>query len=413
MQWIQPEIATGAYSKVVTQQLVENLEILDVRDLVDKSGNNLDYIKKKVDDGVSLLKTGKKIVVCCDYGMSRSNSIAIGIISRFYNKSFSDAARMVISIVDETGIKIEMLNTVYAALHIEKIKFNNTKRILLTGGSGFLGKATTKTLSKEFDVIAPSSKELNLLDASIEADLFIKEKNIDTVLHLANPKIFTTNISLGETLIMLKNILDICRTNNLRFIYLSGWEIFSGYSSKGLNATEELMPFPKGTYGETKWFAELMINNYVQNYDLNAVIIRSGPVYGTNGDKPKFIYNFLDKALGGKAITTHKYKNGFPCLDLLFSGDLVNLILLVCKSSTKGVIHAGTGKLTSTYDVAHKIKQLVNSTSEITYVEMNDDAPNIMMDCSRAEKLFKWEPTVELNEGLSLIINHFLKTTHE
>nr|MCU0323536.1 NAD-dependent epimerase/dehydratase family protein [Chitinophagaceae bacterium] len=333
MRWLIDNIGTAAYNEVYNNKLYQDCVILDVRDLVDKSGNDSSYIQTKITECLSLLHAKSKVIICCDYGMSRSNSIAIGSISKWLKIEFDEAVEIVKSKVDESGIKIEMLDTVYKALNIISNKTDKTENILVTGGSGFLGITLIDKLSIDFKVVAPRSKEIDLIHDTISLDLLIKKNSIDTIIHLANPKIFTTNKSTGDTLVMLKNILDICRTNDVKLIFLSGWEIYSGYKSLGLLANESLKPNPKGTYGETKWLCELLIRKYIENYNIKCQIIRSGPVYGMNGDKPKFIFNFINKALAADDIVTHKYLNGFPCLDLLYVDDLIDLIIKVCKSN--------------------------------------------------------------------------------
>ena len=112
---------------------------------------------------------------------------------------------------------------------------------------------------------------------------------------------------------MLKNVLDVCRANRVKLIYPSGWEVYSGYRSEKLLASEALPRLPKGPYGEAKYLSEIFIENHHRNHGINYAIIRSAPVYG-GGDRPKFIYNFIEKALRGDPILAHRYLNGPPSI---------------------------------------------------------------------------------------------------
>jgi UDP-glucuronate decarboxylase len=407
MKWLTDDIATAAYSEVIKIELGTNVVILDVRDLVDKSGNDLDYIISKVNFGLELLKGGCRIIVCCDYGMSRSNSIAVGIIVKFYNVSFSNAVDTIKSKVEESGVKVEMLNTVYKALFKLDSKVDQKKSILITGSSGFLGKSILKKLSSKYSFVAPSSKQINLLTDSISLDLLIKEKNINKIVHLANPKIFTTNGALGDTLVMLKNILDVCRSNDVTLIYLSGWEIYGGYQSSSLLAGETLPANAKGTYGETKWLCELLIKQYISNYNLKCQILRAGPVYGVDAEKPKFIFNFIDKALTHSDIITHRYINGFPSLDLLYIEDLVNLIDQCLKSDFLGDFNIGSGSAISTHQIAEIISNKLNSRGAIRFTEIKDYAPNIIMDTAKIRSYFQWKPKMLIEKGLDIVIENY------
>lgn len=407
MRWLIDNVGTAAFNEVYKNELYKEVAILDVRDLVDKSGNNSSYVQSKIEECINLLKTSTKVIICCDYGMSRSNSIAVGVIAKWMNIDFHEAVKIVKSKVDESGIKIEMLNTVYNALNVSTDKISETKNILITGGSGFLGKTLVNKLETTFNVDAPTSKEVDLINDSITLDLLVKKKSIDTIIHLANPKVFTTNKSVGDTLVMLKNILDICRTNNVKLIFLSGWEIYSGYKSLGLLANESLEPNPKGTYGETKWLCEELIKKYITNYNIRCQIVRSGPVYGLYGDKPKFIFNFINKALGNEKIITHKYLNGFPHLDLLYVDDLIELIIKICKANFIEDINVGSGKIYSTLDIAKMICKILNSKSEVSSIEVDDYAANIIMDNSKAKELFKWNTSLEIEDGLKKVISNY------
>jgi UDP-glucuronate decarboxylase len=406
MRWLNENVATAAYNEVTAMPIPKDTLVLDVRDLVDKSGNDTAYINVKIEEGLKILAAGSKVIVCCDYGMSRSNSIAIGIIVKQSGMDFSSVVSMVKEKVDESGIKVEMLNTVYTALYGNQTKKTGTKNVLITGGNGFLGKQVAEKLAHSFTIVSPGSKEIDLINDTISLDLLVKSKNIDTIIHLANPKIFTTNKSMGDTLVMLKNVLDVCRTNQLKLIFLSGWEIYSGYKSNGIQADEFLAPNAKGTYGETKWLCELLIKQYINNYGLACQIIRSGPVYGAYGEKPKFIFNFIDKAFKHADIVTHKYLNGFPGLDLLYIDDLISLIAKAVQSNFTGDLNVGSGSVISTYEIAKIICHKIGSNSRILFTEINDYAPNIIMNEGLANKLFGWEPTITIEAGLEAVINN-------
>jgi nucleoside-diphosphate-sugar epimerase len=404
MRWLTDDIATGSYTDVSKMTLDQDTVVFDVRDLVDKSGNTTEYINDKIDQAVSLLNNKKKLIVCCDYGMSRSNSVAAGIISKWKNILFSDAVALLKSKVDSSGIKIEMLNTVYQALNKNKKSEVLLSNILVLGGSGFIGKNLVSELSGVRNVYAPTSKEIDLRNSTLDLDLYVKSKNIGLIINLANPKIFTTNNSLGDSLIMLKNVLDVCRTNNVKIIYPSGWEIYSGYRSTGLLVNERFAANPKGTYGETKWLSEVLIRQYAAMYGLKYQIIRSGPLYGVGGEKPKFIYNFLEKARMNKEIQTHKYINGSPLLDLMYIDDYLNAIKIIAVSEFEGDVNLGTGVGTSTFDIASLICNLTTSASEIKQIAIDDYASNIIMDCSLAFQKFGWTATIDIKEGLKRII---------
>lgn len=411
MIWLNSDVGTSAFNEVAGNLPDINICIVDVRDLVDKAGNDVEYINLKISESLALLQQGKKIIICCDYGMSRSNSIGIGVLVKWLNISFDDAISMAKKVVDESGIKIEMLNTVYSALYDDEKGLNTGKlkieSICITGANGFLGRNLVMALGNQYRLSLPGSKEIDLIENIVGLDLLVKRKEVDCIIHLANPKIFTNTKSIGDTLVMLKNVLDVCRTNKVKLIYLSGWEIYSGYRSTNLVADEGLHSNPKGTYGETKWLCEILIRQYSIMYGIDYQIIRSGPVYGPGAEKPKFIYNFIDKALKGERITTHRYLNGSPSMDLLYVDDLVSFLVKCIRSYQSGEVNVGSGTSVSTPEVAAAICELTGSSSVIDQVQINDYSSNIIMDNRRAKNLFAWTPGVMFKEGIAIILENY------
>jgi nucleoside-diphosphate-sugar epimerase len=307
----------------------------------------------------------------------------------------------------EKSIKIEVLNIVRDSLGIidKKTTLNQGKGLLITGANGFIGKGLLPQLSERgYAVYAPTRKEIDLLQDTVELDLLVKEKGISTILHLANPRIYTTNVSMGESLVMLKNVLDVCAENDIRLIYLSFGEVYSGYHAQELRADETLPHCPGNAYGQTKMLCESLIKCYQRQYGLSCLILRSSPVYGLESDRPKFIWNFLNKAKRDIEIITHVYKNGFPALDLLHINDLRQAIISAMDKDLNGSVNLGTGVGTTTAWIAEWIVQKTGSSSSIRHQKIDSFVGNIVMDNARSEYLLGWKPTISIKEGLQPII---------
>ncbi|MDI6797076.1 MAG: NAD(P)-dependent oxidoreductase [Desulfatibacillaceae bacterium] len=404
--WITPNLGTGNYFKV---HGTTGIYILDVRDLVDKAGNPLEAVKGKIEEGCARLAAGEKVVVCCDYGMSRSNAVASGILARLKGISFFDAVRQVMNASGEKSIKIEVLNVVLKAVEPDAIALNtdpDKKRILITGAHGFIGRdlpAMFEALGHT--VFSPAREKIDLLKDTVELDLMVKEAGIDTLLHLASPRVYTVNEAVGITLLMLKNILDVCSQNSIRLVYTSGWEVYSGYAGSEIIANENNAMNPKGTYGQTKMLCEVLIENHARTGNMPApLILRGSPVYGPGSDRPRFIFNFLDKALANRPIITHQYKNAFPALDLMHISDFRAAIVKAAESGQAGSFNIGTGKVTTTREVAEMIVNKTGSSSLIRHIEIEDVVGNIAMDSSLAHDKLGWSAGVSIEEGLDEII---------
>lgn len=402
IRWITPMIGTASADEISE---IHDFQLIDVRDLVDKAGNRPDIVREKIRHGTKCLKEGKKIVVCCDYGISRSNAIAAGILASYEKTSLDASVRQVQEATGETEIKLEPLSAVRSALEGDPPPKKQTEKrtLLITGAGGFLGAATCKRLEKEFNVIAPSRNQLDIERGCTQLSLLVGEHDVDCIIHLANPRVYTSNLAFGKTLGMLRIVLDVCVSRDIPLIYPSSWEIYSGYSGT-LLADESLPAFPRGPYGETKYLAELLIEHWQRATKLRCAVIRSSPVYGIGSDKPKFIYNFIHKAKRSELIVTHHYQNGGAALDLLYLDDFVDAIVRVFRQQYVGKFNIGTGIVTSTHHIAEILKTEIGSESKIEQIQIDTTTACIAMNYQKAEHVLGWKPTVTLRAGLRHIL---------
>lgn len=339
--------------------------------------------------------------------MSRSNAIAVGIITNLEKIPFNQALRQVQEATGEAEIKLDPLNAVRQALgvNIKKEKCSQYRNILITGGRGFIGTALQGALiNSEFRLISPTREQIDIFAGSTKLDLLASEENIDCIVHLANPRVYTSNVAMGQTLTMLRNVIDVCLAKDIPLIYPSSWEIYSGYAGT-IHADESTPALPRGPYGETKYLAEILIDHCRRTRGLRCAILRSSPVYGSMSDKPKFIFNFFKKASQGQKIVTHHYINGNPKLDLLHIDDLISSIVATLKSRFIGNLNIGTGQLSSTLKIAEMIRDELGSSSMIQQIEVNTEVASIAMNYGRANHVLDWEPVIFFEQGLKSLLH--------
>ena len=404
IRWITTHLGTGPALQVAQEP---DIKIIDVRDLVDKNGNRADVVRQKINEGCDSLRAGKKTVVCCDHGISRSNAVAVGILSMYEAITFESAVRRVLEATGEREIKVDLLQAVRLALGLDKKQNQHQKRrVLVTGGTGFIGRPVSQKLSEVFEVFTPSRSELNLQLGSTQLDLLIGENEIDCIVHLANPRVYTSNIALGDTLTMLRNVLDVCVSRSIKMIYLSSWEVYSGYRSSNLFADESLPLFPRGPYADTKFLAEILIEQFRKTLGLKCTILRSSPVYGIDSDKPKFIYNFIDKVKRSEPIITHRYRNGSSALDLLYIDDLVAAVVKAVCNTFEGNLNIGTGILLPITFIAETLREMIGGKNNINHTNIDSETACIAMDSSRAYEILGWKSKIDLKNGLKCILSN-------
>lgn len=401
IKWIIENLGTASTDDVAGCDYA----VVDVRDLVDKAGNSEHAILDRVSAVADLLKENRKVVICCDYGISRSNAIAAGAVARYLDVDFGRAVELVLDKTGETAINVDVLSSVRQALRVpEEAALPRRGRIvLITGGSGFVGSALAARLAGHYEVVAPTRDEIDLVEGAAKLDLRVRKEGPEIVVHLANPRQYTTSESLGQSLVMLKNVLDVCSANRLNLLYLSSWAVYSGYNCSHLVAPESLPLRPKGTYGQAKALCEALLNHYRDMHDLRIYLLRVSPVYGIGSDRPKFIYTFFEKALKNEPIFTHRYDNALPAVDLLHVEDLIGAIECVIRAKPNGSLelNIGSGVSHSTSEIARVIKDMCGSRSEIEHHEINDYVANIVMDTTKARQLLRWHPAIDITDGLA------------
>ncbi|GAB4503722.1 MAG: hypothetical protein Fur0043_07140 [Anaerolineales bacterium] len=397
IRWITARLGTSSWDFAHT---LPDVHLVDVRDLVDKRGNVDAAIKAKIAEAIAGLEQGKRVVICCDYGISRSNSIAAGVLAVYEKIPMDAAVQRVLAATGEVRVKLEVLDAVRLAVE-SPLRSSSSGGVLVTGASGFIGSSLVQWLSAAGEIVlAPSRREIDLLKDVIPLDLLVKQQGVRKIVHLATPRIYTTNEALGNALLMLKNVLDVSAQNGVKFYYLSGWEIYSGYRTHGLLADEHLPARPGSTYGQAKYLSEILVRQFTEQRGLESLIIRSGPVYGARSERPKFIWNFLAKARKNEDIVTHQYLNGLPALDLLYIDDLVSALGKAIKADLCGELHVGTGVGVTTAEVARLIIEKTGSRSRLSQVMIDDYVGNIMMDSRRAKTWLGWEAVVTISQGL-------------
>lgn len=312
------------------------------------------------------------------------------------------------------------------------------KKILLTGGAGFIGTKLCSLLADENEIFIydnlhrNSIKATNLLDhknvqlfkgdvldfpqlkqlvAKVQPQIVIHLAaiaGIDTVIKSPTTTMRVNLLGTYNTLEAIKPFIDKIE----RFIAFSTSEVFGSYAYK-LEETHSTNLAPVGearwTYSVSKLAAEHLVNSYHKEFDLPAVILRPFNVYGPGQVGEGAIHTFVTRAIAEQEIQIHG--DGDQIRSWCYIDDMIQGIMLCLeeKEAIGNVFNIGNPRGTVTINsLAEKIVQLSNSKSRIvhvpkTYVDVELRIPNIEKAC----EILGYQPKVSLDEGLNRTIEWY------
>ena len=234
---------------------------------------------------------------------------------------------------------------------------------------------------------------------------YCEGKVFDGVIHLAAsiPLSFwdeTARRSLIQNMTMTLNLLEVCRKQNKAvFLYASGTSIY-GYQ-KMLPVTEEIPPQPEGFYPLSKFFGELLCQQYEKRYEIPVVILRISAPYGPGMHKETVVGKFIRKALLSENITL--YGTGNRSQDFTYIEDVTNAIVQAYEAKATDTFNVSSGVSTSMKELAETVLQVLpDSKSKIVYSNTEDPQENYRAAFSfeKASKSFSYQPEFTLARGI-------------
>ncbi len=307
------------------------------------------------------------------------------------------------------------------------------KRILVTGGAGFIGShLCDRLINQGHDVICldnfftgSKNNVLHLIGNPhfelVRHDViqpFYAE--VDEVYNLAcpaSPVHYQYNaIKTVKTSVMgAINMLGLAKRVNAKILQASTSEI---YGDPIVHPQREdywgnVNPIGRRScYDEGKRCAETLFMDYHRQNKVRIKIVRIFNTYGPNmhPNDGRVVSNFIVQALKNTPITL--YGGGSQTRSFQYVDDLVEGMIRVmeCDDAITGPVNLGNPNEFKISDLAKTIIQLTNSSSEFEYRELPADDPKQRRpDISLAKAIIGWEPKVELKEGLEKTIEYFRK----
>ena len=302
------------------------------------------------------------------------------------------------------------------------------KKVLVTGGAGFIGSHVVDALIEAgHDVIVlddlstGSMKNVNSKAAFIQGSVcdgklqeFVADEKPNYVYHLAaqinlrdsiKDPCHDASVNIHGSL----NLIDACARSGVdKFIFSStGGAIYSEVASLPWN--EGSKASPASPYGLSKLTVERYLRLYQELYGLQFVSLRYSNVFGPRQNskgEAGVVSIFIDRIRDGKEITI--FGDGNQTRDFVYVSDVAYANILALEERFRGVFNVSTGKATS----INKIAKILLSAMDVNVGIRHEGAilgelRHSILDSSKIQK-FGWEPRIKLSKGIKKTVKHVL-----
>ena len=305
------------------------------------------------------------------------------------------------------------------------------KRVLVTGGAGFLGShLCDRLVQADHDVLCVdnlySGSKSNIdhlvrhprfefMRHDVTFPLYVE---VDEIYNLACPAspihyqwdpVQTTKTSVHGAI----NMLGLAKRTKATILQASTSEV---YGDPELSPQHEdywgrVNPIGvRACYDEGKRCAETLFFGYRRQHDLAVKVVRIFNTYGPRmrPDDGRVVSNFIVQALRGEDITI--YGDGTQTRSFCFVDDVVDAIVLMMTSphEVTGPINIGNPLEVTIRELADKVLAMIGGPSKLVFRPLPEDDPGQRKpDISRARETLGWEPRVGVHDGLQVTIDHF------
>ncbi len=305
------------------------------------------------------------------------------------------------------------------------------KRILITGGAGFIGSHLCSfLLERDCDVICMDNlitgtlqnitpmlknKHFEFIEHDVTKYIGI-EGPINYVLHFASPaspvdylKLPIQTLKVGS--LGTHNALGVAKAKGAQFLLASTSEV---YGDPTVHPQPESYwgnvnnVGPRGVYDESKRFAEAITMAYHRTHHLDTKIVRIFNTYGPRMRKVdgRAIPAFIEQAFENKPITV--FGDGKQTRSFCYVSDLVDGVYKLMNSNANTPVNIGSPEEMNILDLANLIIKVTGSKSNIVFKDLPIDDPKVRQpEITLARMLLGWQPTISLKDGLRKTIEWF------
>ncbi len=303
------------------------------------------------------------------------------------------------------------------------------KRILVTGGAGFIGSHLCGRLLKEGNEVLCldnfftgskrniahliSNPNFELVRHDITKEYFAEVDEIYNLACPASPPHYQYNAikTIKTSVLGMINTLGLAKRCKAKILQASTSEVYGDpkIHPQTENYWGNVNPIGiRSCYDEGKRCAETLMMDYHRQNNVNTRIVRIFNTYGPNMalNDGRVVSNFIIQALKGEDITI--YGDGSQTRSFCYVDDLVDGMIKTMASDYTNPINLGNPSERSILEFAKLIIELTNSKSKIVYKPLPSDDPiQRKPDITLAKEILGWEPKVDIIEGLNKTIQYF------
>ena len=304
------------------------------------------------------------------------------------------------------------------------------KKILVTGGAGFIGSHLCKKLLENNNIVYCldnfySSDRANIKDMYGDNNFKFIEQDIVSTLNLKVDEIYNLACPASPVAYQMEpvktietcfigatNVLKLASKLNIRVLQASTSEVYGDPLVHPQNENYNGNVNPVGIrscYDEGKRAAETLFFDYNRQFNVDIKVVRIFNTFGPKMqiDDGRVVSNFICQALNGEDISI--YGDGNQTRSFCFVEDMVEgLISMMESEKFKGPVNLGNPQEITVKKLAQEIIEMTSSSSKIIHLKLPEDDPlKRKPDISLAIKHLGWSPNISRLEGLKKTISYF------